>query len=194
MRLIDAEFHAMNSPTRRMLHRWVEFPLLKLLGVKVRGQDVLEIGCGTSFGAKLLMQLEPSSYVGIDLMPEMIELARRQPDLAGAEFLVMDAADMSTFPDGSKDLIIVFDMLHHVPKWRDVLRECHRVLKDGGRMFLEEVDSTAVRVWDALFHWDHPKAALFKRKELEGHLRAVGFDIRRRLPLLPFRLYCLQKC
>ncbi|MDZ7617483.1 MAG: class I SAM-dependent methyltransferase [Patescibacteria group bacterium] len=193
MRLVDAEFRAMNGPTRRMLHRWVEFPLMKLLGVKVPGRDVLEIGCGTGLGAKLLMQLKPSSYVGIDLMPEMIELARRQPGLAATEFLVMDAADMSRFPDGSKDLIVVFDVLHHMPEWRDVLKQCHRVLKAGGRLFLEEVDSTAVRVWDAMFHWDHPQAALFKRRELEDHLRAVGFVLERRLPLPPFWFYRMEK-
>ncbi len=193
MRLVDAEFQAMNGPTRRALHRWVEFPLLRLLGVKVHGHDVLEVGCGTGFGARLLMRLQPSSYTGIDLMPEMIELARQQPGLADAEFLVMNAADMGVFPDESKDVVIVFDMLHHAPEWRDVLRECHRVLKPGGQMFLEEVDSWAVRIWDALFHWDHPKAALFQRRELEDQLRNVGFHIRRRLPLLPFRLYCVAK-
>jgi ubiquinone/menaquinone biosynthesis C-methylase UbiE len=193
MRLVDAEFRALNSPMRRFLHRRVEFPLFRLLGLKGPDQDILEVGCGTGYGAVLLSRLRPKSYVGIDLMPEMINLAKRQPGLENTEFLVMDAVDMSIFPDVSKDTVIIFDILHHIPRWREAVKECHRVLKVGGKMFLEEPSATSLRLWDAMFHWDHPQNALFSRRELEAHLREVGFAIRRRLPILPFRMYCLEK-
>lgn len=193
MKLVDAEFEAINSPTRRLLHRYVEFPLFRLLGLDGRDRNILEVGCGTGYGALLLSRLQPRSYVGIDLMPEMIDLATKQPGLQNAQFMVMDAADMSLFPDGSKDVIVIFDILHHIPQWRQVVRECHRVLTAGGRMFLEEPSATAIRLWDAIFHWDHPRDALFSSRELEAYLREVGFTIRRRLPVLPFRMYCLEK-
>lgn len=193
MRLIDAEFHAVNSPTRQFFHRYVEFPCFKWLGLTGRGQDILEVGCGSGFGATLLSTLHPRSYVGIDLMPEMIDLAKRQPGLANAEFVVLDATDMTIFPAQSKDVVVIFDILHHIPEWRKVVQECHRVLKIGGKMFLEEPSATAVRLWDSMFHWNHPNDALFGRRELEDHLREVGFTIRRRLPILPMRLYGLEK-
>jgi ubiquinone/menaquinone biosynthesis C-methylase UbiE len=192
MRLVDAEFKVVNGATRRLLHRWVEFPLLKLIGLRGEGLDVLEVGCGSGYGAMLLFTLRPRSYVGIDLMPEMIDLAKKQPSLENAEFLVMDAADMR-FPDRSKDLVVIFDILHHIPKWREVVKECHRVLKPGGKMFLEEPSATAIRLCDAVLHWNHPKDALFSRRELEDHLHATGFTIRRRLPVLPFKIYCVEK-
>jgi ubiquinone/menaquinone biosynthesis C-methylase UbiE len=193
MRLVDAELKAINSPTRRFLHRYVEFPLFRLLGLRCKGLDILEVGCGTGYGAVLLSTLSPKSYAGIDLMPEMIDLAKKQPGLTNAEFLVMDAADMSVFPDQSKDTVIIFDILHHIPEWRQVVKECHRVLRSGGKMFLEEPSAAAIRLWDAIFHWDHPQEALFGGHELEDHLREVGFTIRRRLPVLPFGMYCLEK-
>ena len=61
------------------------------------------------------------------------------------------------------------------------------------QVFLEEPSATAIRLWDAIFHWDHPRNALFSKRELENHLRDVGFVIRRRLPVLPFRVYCVEK-
>jgi SAM-dependent methyltransferase len=146
------------------LHRFIEFPLFKLLGLRGQVQDILEVGCGAGYGAVLLSALRPKSYVGIDLMPEMIALAKNRPGLTNAEFLVLDAADMSVFPDQSKDVVVI-----------------------------EEPSATAIRLWDSIFHWDHPRDALFSRRELEDHLREVGFTIRRRLPVLPFRMYCLEK-
>jgi ubiquinone/menaquinone biosynthesis C-methylase UbiE len=122
----------MNSGGRRLVQRWIEFPLFRRLGLKAEGQDVLEVGCGAGYGAVLIGRLRPRSYVGVDLMPEQIELAQAR-GLPGAEFLVMDAAEMGRIDDASKDCVVIFGILHHIPKWREVLRECHRVLRPGGR-------------------------------------------------------------
>jgi hypothetical protein len=67
------------------------------------------------------------------------------------------------------------------------------VLRVGGQLFLEEPSATAIRLWDAIFHWNHPTDALFSRQELEDRLREVGFVIRKRLPVLPFRMYRLER-
>jgi SAM-dependent methyltransferase len=192
MKLTDRELRVMNSWGRRVVQRWVEFPLFRWLGLKGEGQDVLEIGCGSGYGAVLMGRLRPRSYVGVDLMPEQIELAQAR-GLAGAEFRVMDAADMAHLAQASKDCIVVFGMLHHVPKWREVLRECHRVLRPGGKVFLEEPDPKAVRLWDKIFHWGHPAEAAFGLRELEDQLSRVGLRIVRRLRPYPFGLYCAEK-
>ena len=183
----------MNSPVRRVLQRWVEFPLFRRLGLKGEAQDVLEIGCGSGYGAVLLGRLRPGSYVGIDLMPEQIELARARAGLPGAEFLVMDAAEMGRFGEASKDCIVMFGMLHHTRNWREVLRECHRVLRPGGTLFLEEPGGKAVRLWDKVFQWGHPVEASFGLRELEEQLRGGGFKIVKRLRVFPFGLYCAEK-
>lgn len=67
------------------------------------------------------------------------------------------------------------------------------MLKPGEKMFLEEPMATAIRLWDGVRHWEHPKETLFSRRELEDHFREVGFVIRRRLPMLPFRFYWLER-
>jgi len=192
MRLCDQELRAMNSPLRRFFHRRVEFPLFRLVGLRVEGQDVLEVGCGTGYGAELLAKLGPKSYLGVDLMPEMIELANSR-QVPGCDFVVGDATDLDHLPDESKDVVVIFDILHHIPRWLEAVDTCHRVLKTGGQMFLEEPSATAVRLWDRIFHWGHPQEALFSRRELEAHFSQAGLTIKKRLRLFPFAIYCLQK-
>lgn len=193
MRLTDQELRAMNNPLRRFFQRRVEFPVFRWLGLREEGLDILEIGCGSGYGAVLLGRLRPRSYVGIDIMPEQIELARRQWDLPGTEFLVMDAAEMGPISAQSKDVVVVFGILHHIPKWREVICECCRVLRPGGRIFLEEPAGGAVRLWDKFFKWNHPEEAMFSRKELESHLREIGFTIVRRLGIGVGGSYCVRK-
>ena len=140
----------------------------------------------------LIEWLRPRSYVGVDLMPEQIELANAR-GLPGAEFLVMDAAEMGRIDEASKDCVVIFGILHHIPQWREVLRECHRVLRPGGRLLLEEPGSGAVKLWDKVFQWGHPAEAAFDLRELEDQLAALGLRIVKRLRLFPFGLYCAEK-
>ena len=194
MRLTDREFRAMNGRVRRFFHRNVEFPLFRRLGLRQENLDILEIGCGSGYGAVLLAKLRPRSYLGIDLMPEMIELARKQVDLPHCEFLAMDASDMRDLADESRDSVVTFGLFHHIPKWREVVNEAYRVLRNGGTMFLEEPEGWAVRLWDRVFKWEHSEEAMFSIRELEDYLTTVGFVVVKRLRLFGLGgLYCARK-
>lgn len=192
MRLTNSEFRGMNNAVRRFFQRRLEYPVFRRLGLKETRQDILEIGCGSGYGAVLLMRLEPKSYIGIDLMPEMIELANKR-NLTNTEFLVMDASDLSRFDDASRDVVVVFGILHHIPKWRAVIRECHRVLRPGGKLFIEEPTAAAIRIWDTFFRWDHPKDALFSRNELQDVAVSVGFSLMGRCGLVGFWSFGFRK-
>ena len=119
----------MNSTVRRFLQRTVEFPLFRQMGLTDEQRDILEIGCGSGYGAVLLAALAPRSYIGIDLMPEQIDLAQ-QRHLAQAEFRVQDATDLSCFAAETKDIVVVFGMLHHIPNgqplFKNVIAFCDR--------------------------------------------------------------------
>ena len=80
MRLSPREFRAMNNPVRRLAQRRIEFPQFKALGLDAADKDVLEVGCGSSYGAVLLSAQEPRSCHGIDLMSEQIALTGRPSD------------------------------------------------------------------------------------------------------------------
>lgn len=176
MILNKLEFYGMNNPIRRFFQKQVEYRWLKRMTPLEKNERILEIGCGSGYGATLLSQLEPASYVGIDLMPEQISLAKKRR-LPGYQFIQMDATDLSYFEDTSKDLIVVFGILHHIPQWRKVLNECHRVLRVGGKLYLEEIDGRLVRFFDTVLRTRHPKEAAFSMAEFEEHLVGCGFNI-----------------
>jgi ubiquinone/menaquinone biosynthesis C-methylase UbiE len=144
------------------------------MGLDIRDKNVLEIGCGNGHGAYLLNQGSPRSYVGLDVMEEQIEKARQR--YLGYQFLVQDAADLSQFPEASKDVVIIFGVLHHIPDWRKVIDEIQRVLRPGGSFFVEEPRGMDLKLFDFFFRWGHPDSD-FGINRMEEYLKSRGFEI-----------------
>lgn len=189
MRLSLQEFRAMNNPVREFFLRTVELPNFRRLGLQVTGRDVLEIGCGSGYGATRLLALAPQSYVGIDLMPEQIALAHERA-LPQAAFMVQDAAHTG-FAGERFDEIVIFGVLHHIEPWRAVVDECYRLLRPGGRLLIEEPDGGLLARWDQLFDWGHP--ASFTLDAFEVYCRARGLTISRQWRHFGAGTYCLRK-
>lgn len=182
MKLSDVEFRAMQSLWRKWGQTYFELPLFKRMGLDIKDKDVLEIGCGNGYGGYLLNQLGPKSYIGLDLMEEQVEIARRK--YSQYTYIVQDATDLSQFADASKDVVIIFGVLHHIPEWRKVLDEIARVLKPNGQLFLEEPRGVDVKFFDFLFRWGHPDSD-FGLKFVEEHLKSRGFQFQKQwTPLL----------
>ncbi|HMB21538.1 MAG TPA: class I SAM-dependent methyltransferase [Anaerolineales bacterium] len=174
MKLSDIEFRAMDSWWRQWGQKHIEVPIFQRMGLIVQDKDILEIGCGNGHGAYLLNQSAPRSYIGLDLMEEQVGKARqRYPQY---QFLVQDATDLSQFGEASKDVVIVFGVLHHIPDWRKVIDEIQRVLRPGGSFFVEEPRGMDLKLFDFFFRWGHPDSD-FGIQRMEQYLRSRGFEI-----------------
>ncbi len=174
MKLSDIEFRAMDSWWRRWGQKHIEVPLFQRMGLAVRNKDVLEIGCGNGYGAYLLNRSSPRSYIGLDLMEEQVGKARqRYPQY---QFLVQDATDLSQFGKASKDVVIIFGVLHHIPEWRKVIDEVWDILKPGSSFFVEEPRGLDLKLFEVFFRWGHPDSD-FGSLRMEQYLKSRGFKI-----------------
>jgi len=109
------------------------------LRVPADGDRVLDVGSSTGVITDALRRrgLHPS---GIDVVPEFVAYA--QEHFPECEFQVGAAEDIP-YPDETFDFISLSSVLEHVEDWRRTLRECARVLKTDGVLYL----STSNRLW-----------------------------------------------
>jgi len=180
MVLNQVEFYIMNHPIRAFVQERYELPVFLKLSSRRRYSRVLEIGCGSGNGSRLLGRYYRLSHLfAVDIDRRMIRLARQKNCGRPVHFLAMDASNLA-FPENSFDAVFDFGMVHHIPNWRDCIRELRRVLKDGGELILEELSiesfsGLAGTVWKKLL--SHPYEQMFTVKEFESCLRENGFTI-----------------
>ncbi len=169
----------MNNPVRALIQRHYETRKLIEMGGRVEGARCLEVGCGRGFGVELVLGHFGAGQVdAFDLDPHMVELARARLAHHGDRVrLWQGSVTAIDAPDGSYDAVFDFGIIHHVPKWRAALAEIHRVLRPGGRLFMEEVLAKFILhpVWRTLL--EHPMDDRFDLLELERSLVAVGLSL-----------------
>jgi ubiquinone/menaquinone biosynthesis C-methylase UbiE len=124
--------------------------------------DVLDVGVGGGRTTPYLSQLA-SRYVGVDYSREMIGTCRRKfPQL---EFHIADASDLSEFRDASFDAVVMsfntIDYLLPDEKRRKCLRECRRVLREGGVLIFSSHNPRSLLVRPA---WDRTRLQAFAEK------------------------------
>lgn len=100
---------------------------------------VLDIGCGAAGKTLSYAAIGVKHIYGIDVVDYYEKEAKELADKKGLSelftFICADAAKLS-FSDNFFDTIIMNDAMEHVDKPLEVLNECYRVLKPGGRLFV----------------------------------------------------------
>lgn len=92
---------------------------------------LLDIGCGYGFFLKMAKG-RGWEAVGIDLHPKGIAYAKERLQV---DALLGDLRDVD-FPDGSFDLVTLWNVVECVPDPVELLRQARRVLKRGGTIFI----------------------------------------------------------
>ncbi len=102
-------------------------------------KTVLDIGCGAAGKSLYYASLGAKKVHGVDVVSRYKEESESLANALGLSdkfsFHLGDAANLD-FPDNYFDTIIMNDSMEHVSEPSKVLAECKRVLKDGGRLFI----------------------------------------------------------
>lgn len=114
-----------------LLRRWLPGPW--------RGRTVVDLGCGGGLLAVPLAE-HGARVVGVDLARRALAAARRRQRTG---FLLLQA-DLAAVPmaPGCADVVLLADVLEHVPDPGAALAEAARLTRPGGHVFVNTIDRT----------------------------------------------------
>ncbi len=101
------------------------------------GRRVLEVGVGT--GISLPEYRRDAAIVGVDVSPDMLEIARKRVEthgLTNVEGLYEMDAEALEFPDDAFDVVVAMYVASVVPDPERFVDECRRVCKPGGEILI----------------------------------------------------------
>lgn len=165
--------------------------LVDKMGIK-KGDDVLDVGCGTGRLALHVSKIvQPSGQVvGIDPSPHRIRIADARLEggaFKNVSFRIGYGEDLSAFSD-TFDHVYYSSVFHWIEDKRSALSEAGRVLKPGGKVGITTVDRdfrfTMKQIMEKLFtekpysgqiKMEFEMIKLVNGKELEALLEEAGF-------------------
>lgn len=156
------------APFRRAI---LDFRVMYLPGSL--GGRLLEVGCGGGCMLKVMADLG-WQVEGVDSDPAAVENSRRKGLKVHMGFL-----ENLEYPENCFDAITMSHLIEHVHDPAKLLKECHRILKPGGRLALvtPNINSAGHRMYgSSWFHLDPPRhLRIFTVGSLTKLLQEAGF-------------------
>ncbi len=170
---------------------WPEFEILKP-EIK-KGERILDLGCGNARLRTSLPEdlIAPGAYFGLDLSENLLKIARKNHPKD--HFFRHDFSQKLPFGSDNFEVITAIASFHHLLSKKEqiaLLRECYRILKPGGKIFITTWKLPQKYFWSNVLklrfkNWlipfgkeKHPR--LYRRvndRELARLLKKAGFSV-----------------
>ncbi len=98
------------------------------------GKRVLDIGCGSGYGAAQLSQVA-ASVTALDVAAEALSYAREHYPAGNLRFIMASCAALPV-AGASTDLVVAFELIEHVRDWKQFLADARRVLAAHGQFIV----------------------------------------------------------
>jgi SAM-dependent methyltransferase len=142
----------------------------------IKGKKILDIGSSFGWFEQMALKAGCKEVVGIE--PEEKLFYEAQKEVPRAIFKKGSALKIPA-KDKTFDLVVMFDVLEHLPKNKEIvaLKEIKRVLKDGGKLVL----STPLNYWlanlmDPAWYFGHRH---YNKKKLKEIIEKPGFRVQK---------------
>jgi ubiquinone/menaquinone biosynthesis C-methylase UbiE len=129
---------------------------------------LLDIGGGNGLQARYL---QPQTPV---VMVEPGAAGCNTAKTRGVKWVVQSTLEALSLPDASVDALSFFDVLEHLDNPQGILRECHRILKPGGNLFVT-VPAFQFLWCDEDIYADHKRR--YTVPSLAKELTTPGFEL-----------------
>ena len=146
------------------------------------GEVVLDLGSGGGLDCFLAAQRVSTRgrVIGLDMTPEMIQLARENTQKIGVSNVEFRLGEMEHMPvkDNSVDVIISNCVINLSPDKDAVFREAYRVLKPGGRLCISDIvllEELPREIKESLDQWAGCIAGALNENICLNKIRAAGF-------------------
>ncbi len=160
------------------------------------GEVVLDLGSGGGIDVLLsAKRVGPAGKAyGLDMTDEMLALANRNKQKAGAENVefLKGEIEQIPLPDNSVDVIISNCVINLSAQKDRVLREAFRVLKPGGRLAVSDVVTQGEirpEIRQSVLLWVGCVAGALEEKQYRAKLAAAGFE---QIEIEPTRIYRVE--
>ncbi len=130
-----------------------------------KNQVVLDLACGQGFFARVIAA-SGAKVIASDISSELVNLAKKHSaGTKNIQYYVAPADDIKFCADKSVDSILIILALQNIQNVDEVLKECARVLKEKGSMFLV-LNHPAFRAPKvSSWQWDEKEKVQYRRMD-----------------------------